>query len=75
MEAKYNIGEMVKVYEYYAEGDIVRDVYYGLIVDTTAHRFEGGCHFIYHILPNNENNTKNKTIQTAEEFAVERLEI
>jgi len=72
MEAKYKIGEIVKVYEYYAD-EIIKDAYYGLIVNATAHRFEGGCHFIYHILPNDE--TRPKKIQTAEEFALERVEI
>ena len=74
MKAKYKIGEVVKVYEYYAD-EIVRDVYYGLIVDVSPYRFEGGCNFIYHILPNEVKDTHDKRIQTAEEFAIERVEM
>lgn len=74
MKAKYKIGEIVKVYEYYAD-EIIKDVYYGLIVDVSPYRFEGGCHFIYHILPNEGKDTRAKRIQTAEEFAIERVEM
>ena len=77
MEPKHKIGQLVKVYEYYAEGDIVRGVYYGLIVDVNPYRFEGGCHFIYHVLPNDADDRRvdGTGIQTAEEFALEALEI
>jgi len=75
MEPKYKIGEIVKVYEYYAD-EIIKDVYYGLIVDAKPYRFEGGCNFIYHILPNEAKNRRDdKRIQTAEEFAIERVEM
>jgi hypothetical protein len=74
MKPKYKIGEIVKVYEFYAD-EIVRDVYYGLIVDAKPYRFEGGCHFIYHVLPNEPNDRRGKRIQTAEEFAIERVEM
>ena len=73
MKPKYKIGEIVKVYEYYADGDIVKEVYHGLIVDRTIHDLAGmGTHVIYDILPNDE---KRPSIERAEEFALESLEI
>jgi hypothetical protein len=75
MKPKHKIGQVVKVYEYYSDM-IVRNAYYGLIVDVASFRFEGGCHFIYHVLPNEDNNlVRTSGIQTAEEFAIEALEI
>ena len=73
MNPKHKIGEVVKVYEYYADM-IPKSTYFGLIVDVSAYRFEGGCNFIYHILPNEERQGLNG-VQTAEEFAIEAMEI
>lgn len=76
MNPKYNIGNIVKVFEYYNDM-IVKDVYCGLIVDVVCHKlsmFESDNPlYIYHILPNNENSTR-LGVQTAEEFAVEALD-
>jgi hypothetical protein len=73
MIPKHKIGEVVKVYEYYADM-IPKDTYFGLIVDVNEYRFEGGCHFIYHILPNEEREGRRR-VQTAEEFAIEGMEM
>ena len=76
MNPKYNIGNIVKVFEYYHD-EIVRDAYYGLIVDIVHHRLEMHGNpkdfYIYHILPNNENHHR-RGVQTAEEFALEQME-
>ena len=72
MSPKFKIGEVVKVYEYYADGYIVRDAYFGVIVDveTYGHTFSSPSH-IYSILPNDDNNRIAPGIQTAEEYAIE----
>ena len=72
MSPKFKIGEIVKVYEYYADGYIVRDVYFGVVlgVDTYGHTFGTPSH-IYSILPNDDNNRIVRGIQTAEEYAIE----
>jgi len=77
MKPKYKIGQVVKVFEYYAEGDIIKAVYYGLIVDVDSHCFSreyspDSQHYIYHVLPNETANDRNG-IQMAEEFAIEGI--
>jgi hypothetical protein len=76
MKSKHKIGQVVKVFEYYADGDIIRGVYYGLIVDIDKHCFSrkdgDHNHYIYHILPN-ETAVDRKGVQLAEEFAVEGI--
>ena len=49
MAHKFKIGEIVKVYEYYADM-IVKDYYFGVIVDVDEYRFERGPHYIYRLL-------------------------
>jgi|TARA_B110000196_G_C21060848_1_gene622323 hypothetical protein len=77
MKSKYEIGQVVKVFEYYAEGDIVKDVYHGLIVDIDKHRFPRKDsvhnHYIYHVLPNSVADHRTTGIQLAEEFAIEEI--
>ncbi len=73
MDPKYKIGQIVKVYDYYADM-IVKDYFYGLIVEVKSYHREStthtGFHHIYSILPDG----KHKVIQTAEEFAIDPLE-
>ncbi len=71
MSPKFRIGEVVKVYEYYADGYIVRDAYFGVIVDveTYGHTFSSPSH-IYSILPNTTGRNR-RGVQTAEEYAIE----
>jgi hypothetical protein len=71
MEPKYNIGDIVKVFEFYSEM-IVKDVYHGLIVDVDYFPIGADGIFIYNILPN-ESTTDRRGVQTAEEFAIEEL--
>jgi len=71
MSPKYKIGQIVKVYDYYADM-IVRDYFYGLIVEVKTYQQLSKNNFhVYSILPDG----KHKTIQTAEEFAIDPLEI
>lgn len=71
MSPKFKIGEIVKVYEYYADGYIVKDAYFGVVlsVKTYGHTFSSPSH-IYSILPNT-NARDRRGVQTAEEFAIE----
>ncbi len=73
MKPKYHIGQIVKVYDYYHDM-IVKDVFYGLIIDVKSHKFSFGTQnkttHVYSILPDG----KHSKIQTAEEFAVEGIE-
>ena len=73
MDPKYHIGQIVKVYDYYADM-IVKDVFYGLIIDVKSHNIfsdnRGPTH-VYSILPGN----KHSKIQIAEEFAIETAEV
>ena len=72
MAHKFKIGEIVKVYEYYADM-IVKDYYFGVIVDVDEYRFERGPHYVYRLLPNDEK-VGRVGIQTAEEFAIEEIQ-
>jgi len=72
MDPKYRIGQIVKVYDYYADM-IVKDVFYGLIIDVKSHDIfsdDRGPTHVYSILPD----AKHSKIQLAEEFAIEHLE-
>ncbi len=71
MSPKFKIGKIVKVYEFYSDGDIVRDVYFGVIVDvkTYNHTFSSPSH-IYSILPNTTASNR-RGVQSAEEYAIE----
>ncbi len=70
MDPKYKIGQIVKVYDYYADM-IVKDYFYGLIVEVkTYEQFSKSRLHVYSILPDG----KHKKIQTAEEFAIDPLE-
>ena len=71
MNPKYKVGELVKVFEYYADGDIVKGVYRGLIVGLDVFKWNSSSHsVIYKILPNDRTE-----IDTAEEYAIEPLEV
>lgn len=76
MNPKYNIGNIVKVFEYYNDM-IVKDAYHGLIVDVVCHKLSmhesDNPLYIYHVLPNTESPTR-MGVQTAEEFAIESLD-
>ena len=68
-EPRYKIGQLVKVYEFYADGDIVKDTYRGLILNAKVHEgWAGRSCIIYDILPNNR-----QQIETAEEYAIEEI--
>lgn len=71
MGPKYKVGEVVKVFEYYADM-IAKDWYYGLIIDVVYHSIGADGIFIYNILPD-EGDMKRQGIQTAEEFAIEEV--
>ena len=77
MNPKYNIGNIVKVFEYYNDM-IVKDAYHGLVVDIVCHKFSihesNSPLYIYHILPNIENPSR-VGVQIAEEFAIESLDV
>ena len=72
MSPKFNVGEIVKVFEYYNEG-IVKDTYNGLIVSVKKiGAITGKPIYIYSILPN-EDGRGRTGVQTAEQFAIEEL--
>ena len=70
MSPKFKPGEIVKVYEYYACGDIVKDAYYGVVLSVNAYEFSKAPCYIYNVLPNDQTSGR-FGVQTAEEFAVE----
>ncbi len=83
MAHKFKIGEIVKVYEYYADM-IVKDYYFGVIVDVDEHHWSSELTsglgqainsptYIYHLLPN-EQKVGRTGVQTAEEFAIEEIQ-
>ena len=77
MQPKYEIGEIVKVYEYYQEM-IVKNVYRGLIVGVTPFILgDSGSAplYIYQILPDQDaTGVSPGEIQAAEEFAIDPVE-
>jgi len=84
MAHKFKIGEIVKVYEYYADM-IVKDCYFGVIVDVDEYTWSrelttglgqetNSATYIYRLLPNEEK-VGRVGIQTAEEFAIEEIQL
>ena len=69
MDPKYHIGQIVKVYDYYADM-IVKDVFYGLVVGVKSYTFnQQPLNHVYSILSDDERTG----VKTAEEFAVETV--
>ena len=70
MSPKFNVGEIVKVFEYYADGEIVKDVYHGVVLSIRPIANWNPPLYVYSILPNEEGRDR-CGVQTAEEFAIE----
>ena len=70
MSPKFKIGEIVKVYEYSADGYIVKDAYLGVVLSVKTYECFSSPSHIYSILPNTTARDR-RGVQTAEEFAIE----